>query len=77
MRRVFVWNNNTDKTDIFNLLNKYMPSLINEQPYYETNIAPTFLTAYKQAMADEHNVIIIPFHNVFKNLILVVGKVYE
>lgn len=73
MRRMFVWDNKADTTDIITLAIKHMP-WISEEPYFETKYAKSFLTAYRYAMQSEHKFIVIPFHNVFKDLLLIVGK---
>ena len=74
MRRVFFWDKNTEVSDILTSIIKFMPWIKNEEPYFVHEYAKSFLTAYRQAMKDEHKFIIIPFHNVFQDLLLIVGK---
>ena len=73
MRRILIFDSKISSNDLIAEVVRFMPWL-DETPTIIEEMSPTFLTAYRQAMNMSQKFICIPFHNVFKNLLMIVGK---
>ena len=73
MKRVLIFNKHSTIDEILYTILRTMPWL-EDNPYFILKPAMSFLQAYKIALEVPYKFVCIPFHNVFQDLLMMVGK---